>query len=78
VRKGIKSGESPWQLNLVHELHHENGFGNVGKIGDVTALSVSGQQRTLYTGTSQGYVWNWTLPESLTADATRRQNLWST
>ena len=77
MRKGIKPNESPWQLNLVHELHHENGFGKVGKVGDVTALFVSGQQRTLYTGTAQGYVWNWTLPDTLTADV-KRQSLWGT
>jgi hypothetical protein len=77
VRKATKADESPWLLNLVHELHHENGFGKVGKLGDVTALLVSGQQRTLYTGTSQGYVWNWTLPDNLAADI-KKQSLWGT
>ena len=77
MRKVTKGDESPWQLNLVHELHHENGFGKVGKIGDITTLLVSGQQRTLYTGTSQGNVWNWTLPDNLAAD-TKKQSLWGT
>ena len=75
MRKGIKAGENPWQLNLVHEIHHENGFGKPGKVGDVTALLVSGQQRTLYTGTSQGKVWNWTLPDNVAGDG-KKQNIW--
>lgn len=61
----------------MHELHHENGFGKVGRVGAVTALFVSGQQRTLYTGTGQGYVWNWTLPDAVTADV-KKQSLWGT
>jgi len=78
VRKTIRPGESPWQLNLVHELHHENGFGKVGKVGDVSALFVSGQQRTLYTGTNQGNVWNWTLPENLATDVKKQSLIWGT
>ena len=77
MQKGSLFGESPWQLNLVHELHHENGFGKTGKVGEVTALTVSGHQRTLYTGTSQGNVWNWTLPEGVTGDV-KKQSLWGT
>ena len=71
------NGENPWQLNLVHELHHENGFGKADKVGDITALVVSGSQRTLYTGTSQGKVWNWTLPDNVAGEA-RKQNIWGT
>jgi hypothetical protein len=77
VRK-LKEGESPWQLNLVHELHHEKLFGKIGGAGDVTALAVSGQQRTLYSGTSTGNVWNWTLPESLMSDVGKNKSIWST
>jgi len=77
VRKGSNSGENPWQLNLVHELHHENGFGKAGKVGDVTTLLVSGQQRTLYTGTSQGNVWNWTLPDNFGGDV-KTKSIWGT
>lgn len=77
VRKSTKPGESPWQLNLVHELHHELGIGKVVRVGDVTALLVSGAQRTLYTGTDQGYVWNWTLPDNLATDV-KKQSIWGT
>ena len=78
MRKGNnRSGESAWQLNLVHELHHENGFGKATKLEEITALFVSGPQRTLYTGTSRGNVWNWTLPDNGAGDA-RKQSIWGT
>ena len=64
-------------MNLVHELHHENGYGKTGKVGDVTALFVSAQLRILYTGTSRGHVWNWTLPENLASDL-KKQSVWGT
>jgi len=59
----------------VHELHHENGFGKTGKVGDVTALLVSGQLRTLCTGTSQGKVWNWTLPDNVASEG-KKPSIW--
>jgi len=71
----VKANESPWQLNLVHELHHDDGFGKKGLVGDVTAMLVSGQQKTLYTGTSRGKAWNWTLPDSLPGDV-KKQSSW--
>ena len=78
VRKGSKDGESPWQLNLVHELHHENGVGGtINKKDEVTALFVCGQLRTLYTGMSSGNVWNWTLPDTSIGEG-KKQSIWGT
>ena len=59
----------------MHELHHDDGFGKKGQIGDVTTMLISGQQKILYTGTSGGRVWNWTLPDSLAGDS-KKQSSW--
>ncbi|KAL1921842.1 uncharacterized protein VTP21DRAFT_10484 [Calcarisporiella thermophila] len=55
-----------WDLELLHQLHHEDRVHTLSEPPDITALCSSSLQRVLYTGDSLGRVFAWVLPDGST------------
>jgi len=56
-------------LDEFNEMEFTSNSGGEGGSGTQTAeLYQTIEESTLYTGTTQGNVWNWTLPDNLGGD----------
>lgn len=62
-----KSGQHKWSMVLVHQLRHRSRVDKSLDDSDIVALTMSGSRKTLFTGSRQGQVYTFVLPD--TSDA---------
>jgi hypothetical protein len=59
-----KSGQHKWSLELVHQIRHSSRVDNSLDDSDIVALTISSSRRTLFTGSRQGQVYTFVLPDT--------------
>ncbi|KAL9550165.1 hypothetical protein PS6_005689 [Mucor atramentarius] len=64
VEIDAKTGQHKWSLALVHELRHKSRVDGNLDTSDIVALSMSSSRKTLFTGSKQGQVYGFVLPDT--------------
>lgn len=64
VEIDAKTGQHKWSLALIHELHHKSRIDSSLDKSDIVALSMSSSRKTLFTGSKQGQVYGFVLPDT--------------
>ncbi|OAD02252.1 hypothetical protein MUCCIDRAFT_143984 [Mucor lusitanicus CBS 277.49] len=64
VEVDAKTGQHKWSLALVHEMRHKSRLDGSLDTSDIVALSMSSSRKTLFTGSKQGQVYGFVLPDT--------------